>query len=545
MPQLVSVYVDVGAAPRDTFTYALAAGKTVERGSLVVVELGSRVRAGIVKGAHSGKVPRNLKTIRTVISRAPIMPPYFMGLAAFSARRWFSSTSNALFSFLPSAIAGVRRPLPALGALPLRWAHKPAPLVVEGSRAERWEWYKTFLARQSATTRAAVLFPNKELAQEFARTLPRKDVVLWQLGGVRGVKENFVRVREGKFRIVVGTRSASFCPYPLELVICDDPHHLGYFSDRAPRINTVSFLMERTTVEGARVVIGTGFRGYGLRLWQRARAVRTVHLSKFPPVRIVEHKLKLFEFSTLETIKDALKRHLPVIVFHNRSGKSRWKVCLSCNECQPTMGVTCRNCGGGKFVAVGFDVHDLAEELKRQLGARVAVIAGAQSQFSPGAQVAVGTRALFEHVLPEHFVGILVDPDTAFLNPRFDSIEELLEDIGDLRGARELMIQTRHPAHRFFTQWGSWRGLITQELIERRALDLPPYGRLIEIRQRKGVAAAVAALGQEARLGGLGTRVGSKSIFIRGSDPAVREFIIARQLPYKPQWQVIPEPRTH
>ncbi len=533
------VIVPSGKKKLSTLTYRGTRGFTLKTGALVRVPLGTRFVNGIVHSTGTNNT-KALKPIKTVLTDQALFPPFFMPLARLIAARWFTNFSTALVRCAPGALWTLKRPIPDLPPLPA-----PAPtaqplLIINGSLKRRWEHYATLLKSTWANKRILVLLANQELVREFCRFVDQVGIVAWEGRKVATAQGSWRAARRGEFRVLVGTRGALFCPYPVDLIICDNPHHLGFTSERAPRLQILPATLVRGRVEKSAVIIGSGMLPYGT----AGQTLKHVNLDRFPPATIIELKKPPLEISTLSHIRTALKTKEKVVIYHNRNGKSLHEVCLRCSAIRPASHAPCGQCGGANFKKIGFSVEGLARLLTTELEHKSVIVAGTQSHWPLSAPLVVGTRALFEHRFPETYVAVMIDPDPLLTSPRYTGIEELLEDFGELRGASHIYIQTRYPDHAIFKQWGAWDRVRSTDFAHRKTLHLPPFGRVVECRSlANSPTTAVQALAKKAGLARLGVRAEHNSLFLRGTHQRVAQFLEQEKLPESVRWRIIPEPR--
>jgi len=532
------VVVPSGKKQLSAFTYAGPPGVVVKAGALVRVPLGTRFVNGIVLGAGSVQL-RALKPIKTVLTDSSLFPPFFIPLARAIAERWFTNFSTALTRSAPAPLWTLKKPMPDLPAFPTSSKSSFSLRLVSGSVQKRWEQYRTLLKAARPNEKILVLLANQELVREFCEGLHQEGVVAWEGTGIGGGTGSWRIARRGQFQILVGTRSALFCPYPLDLIICDNPHHLGFVSERAPRLQILPAVLARAKLEKNTLVIGSGILPYGI----EGQTMDKTTLDRFPAATIIELKKAPFELSTLAYIQHALKAKQEVVVYHNRTGKTLHEVCVRCSAIRPISQATCGQCGGTQFKKIGFGVEELADLLTTELGLKPTIVAGAQSNWPSGAQLVVGTRALFEHPFPENSVAVMLDPDSLLTSPRYTATEELLEDFGELRGVNHIYIQTRYPEHAVFKQWGAWNTVRDTDLTHRKMLQLPPYGRMVECRLLANPPATVHALAERAEQAKLGVRIEQNSLFLRGKHQDVAQFLEKEKLPESDKWRIIPEPR--
>ncbi len=154
------------------------------------------------------------------------------------------------------------------------------------------------------------------------------------------------RIREGKARVVVGTRSAVFAPAQnLGLMILDEEQEHSYKSEQSPRYAAKEVAIWRGNKENALVLLGSA-----------TPSIETMYRAKqgdytlfcldhryngkaLPQVEMVDMKQELKDGNDLsvsrrlqECIWQAHENGKQSILFLNRRGNSRYAVCVDCGE---------------------------------------------------------------------------------------------------------------------------------------------------------------------------------------------------------------------
>ena len=165
--------------------------------------------------------------------------------------------------------------------------------------------------------------------------------------------ERFSLAREGKLDIMIGPRSALFCPFKNPgLIIVDEEHDTSYKSELSPGYETVECAVKYGELTGAKVVLGSATpqvasfykakRGeYGLCVLNDRAAG-----AEKPDVTIVdmrtefrEKNYSIFSRRLLGLIDDRLQKKEQVMIFLNRRGYSGF---ISCRECGEV--ISCPHC---------------------------------------------------------------------------------------------------------------------------------------------------------------------------------------------------------
>lgn len=111
--------------------------------------------------------------------------------------------------------------------------------------------------------RGIVLVPEISLTpqtiERFAARFPHKVAVLHSKLSIGEQFDEWQRVRNGEFDVVIGSRSAIFAPQPeLGLIVIDEEHEWTYKqSDKAPRYHTRAAALKLAEATGAVVILGS------------------------------------------------------------------------------------------------------------------------------------------------------------------------------------------------------------------------------------------------------------------------------------------------
>ena len=172
------------------------------------------------------------------------------------------------------------------------------------------------------------------------------------------------RIREGEFDVVIGSRGAVFAPQPdLGLIVLDEEHEWTYKQqDQQPRYHARDVALKLGELTGATVILGSAtpqIESYHkaasgayrlLEMPQRIAAQEDGQAGEglLPRVRLVDMREELkqgnrsvFSGALSRGIADALKKDEQVILFLNRRGAATFVQCRDCGYV-----ARCRRCAG-------------------------------------------------------------------------------------------------------------------------------------------------------------------------------------------------------
>jgi primosomal protein N' (replication factor Y) len=166
--------------------------------------------------------------------------------------------------------------------------------------------------------------------------------------------EQWYRIKAGKARIVVGTRSAVFAPVAgLALIVVDEEQDASYKQEEMPRYHARDVAVMRAKLAGATVVLGSATPS--LESYFNAKAGKyqllelpdRVEQRPLPAVEVVDMRQEFQQTGVepvisrklAEEVKERLDRKEQAMILLNRRGYSPVALCRSCGK---TM--ECNNC---------------------------------------------------------------------------------------------------------------------------------------------------------------------------------------------------------
>ncbi len=166
--------------------------------------------------------------------------------------------------------------------------------------------------------------------------------------------DEWVRIRRGQVRIVIGARSAVFAPLEnIGIIIMDEEHESTYKSDMSPKYDTLEVAVKRAKAFEGVVVLGSAtpsvISAYRAEqgIYKKIELKQRYNQIALPQVEIVDmrEELKLgnksiFSSALYSGMQKCLEEGQQIILFLNRRGYSTF---VSCRECGYVM--KCNECG--------------------------------------------------------------------------------------------------------------------------------------------------------------------------------------------------------
>ncbi|HLE63858.1 MAG TPA: primosomal protein N', partial [Pyrinomonadaceae bacterium] len=390
---------------------------------------------------------------------------------------------------------------------------------------------------------AMMLVPEIALTPVFSRRLRSEFgdlVAIFHSSLPKGERfDEWMRVKNGEARVVIGTRSAVFAPAKnLGLVIIDEEHESTYRQQDSPYYNGRDTAIVRAQKESAVVILGSATPS--LESFHNARTDKYCYLTltrrignrPMAEAQIIDMRdvfsrhgrPTVFSDELLEAIRNNQQRKEQTIILLNRRGFSSFVLCRSCGEtvqcpnCDVTLtyhrseGVIichycnhrepppsqCPNCGKKYIFYVGEGTEQIEQLLKDLFpDLRIARIdrdtTSRRSQFEKslldfGAgrlDMLVGTQMLAKgHDFPNVTLVGVVSVDAGLALPDFRAAERTFQLITQVagragRGERpgQVLIQTYHPNHYALRHACAqdYAGFYTEELRYRQNHLYPPF----------------------------------------------------------------------
>ena len=355
--------------------------------------------------------------------------------------------------------------------------------------------------------------------------------------------ESWSGIRNGKYRIVVGPRSAVFAPLENPgLIVVDEEHDSSYKQDDpAPRFHGRDAAIMRGKINDIPVLLGSAtpsVESYHNAIAGRYRLLELVGRpgkATLPTVRTIDMRsqrvggdLPYMSLPMKKAISQRMENGEQVILYLNRRGYSPYVKCedcgyvpgcpncnvkltyhrsglkLSCHYCGHVefAGDTCRKCGSSSFAYMGAGTQKVEESLPRLFdqvrpvrldsdtasGRRKAYrivekFAGREFNMLLGTQMVTKGLDLPGVTL----VGVLA-ADSELDMPDFRSSERTFAKLVQVAGRSgrvddkgEVLIQTFYPDLSFIASAAAqdYQAFYGEEIKSRKEYDYPPFVRLV------------------------------------------------------------------
>jgi len=354
----------------------------------------------------------------------------------------------------------------------------------------------------------------------------------------------WMRIKSGEAKIVVGARTAVFAPASdIGLIIIDEEHESTYKSDHNPKFETVDVAFRRSKYHNATLVLGSAtpsIVSYNRAMdgiYQLIEMKNRIGKSIMPEVNIVNMRDELRSGNSsiisrklLASIEQTVNNGDQVILFLNRRGFSTQVLCpecgyrMMCPDCDITLTYhkrdnaaichycgrkfkvpeICPECGNSTLSFIGTGTERLEETIEGLVpNAKVerfdldtaknsSEIKKTLRYFNCGkTNILVGTQILakgldFKNV---GLVGIILAdsslniPDYRSPERTFQLITQVSGRAGRECGKSKVILQTYQPEDDTIKKAANrdYYGFYEQELAHRRNMNYPPFSDIISV----------------------------------------------------------------
>jgi primosomal protein N' (replication factor Y) len=592
---------------KQSFTYLADEKGEGNIGKRAAAPFGRRELTGYIideKNEKPDGLPElQLKQIRRVIDKEPIFGAEEIELSAWLSSYYFSSQGEALAAMLPSGRRAGERP--SFGADELDDAYSSASALSlsqeqqaaldeitcggeeDAARTETggdsvhpsassspsknnfYLYGVTGSGKTEVFLRAAEYFLNLGksviyLVPEISLTHQAAEAVGKRFGAFAAMLHSemsgaarfteWMRIKRGDARIIVGPRSAVFSPVRgLGLIIIDEEHDNSFKSGSTPRYHARQVAMRRAAKSGAVLVMGSATPSAEAWKLMTEGRIRRLDLTKRlsggakPDIKIIslEHTNGCLTGELKEEIRKTALAGRQTILFLNRRGFAYFFHCavcgfeLMCKHCSVsltwhkgrgravchycgysvTAPASCPSCGSLEAGFIGFGTEMVEEEIRRafpELRVRRVDADSVQKKgaleetlafFRAGAiDILLGTQMVAKGL---NFHGVrlvgVIFADTGLHLPDFRAAERTFSLLVQVAGRAgrffpdgKVLVQTMRPGDDVIRRACAFdvEGFFEAELRHRREQNFPPYSRLVRLvaRSRDASRADAAAL---------------------------------------------------
>ena len=423
------------------------------------------------------------------------------------------------------------------------------------------------------------IFLTPQILSRFSEAFPNQTAAMHSQLTPRQKTRSWRQLLFGEKSLLVGTRSALFCPLPrLGLIVVDEEHDSSFKQDSKLLYHARDSAIMLAKILDIPIVLGSATPSltslyqakkgnyHLLRLTKRARNQPLPKMSladlKTPPPE--GHPFWLSGALRLK-IEETLAKGKQAALFLNRRGKAAAILCSGCGHVQkcPNCEISltlhgdehllchycsylekkpalCPSCRQAKWFERGLGTEGVERALKRffpkariiradrdAIDSRAEMEAFLQIVEQGKADLIIGTQMIAKGLdFPSiALVGLLL-ADMGFHFPDFRASERTLQILLQMAGragrkdSSEAVLQTFSPEHPslLFAKSHDYLGFAEEEMKSREKLSYPPFSRLCLFRVDS--AKQEAAREEAAALGRLARKTATKGMAVLGPGPA-------------------------
>ena len=570
--QYIDVVIDNQSVYTDTF-YTYRAPDEIRTGARLTVPFGTRKKLVDAYCVRTGVQPDfDVSKIREIASvdRERSLNGEMVDTAMWMRRRYGTKYIDGLKMF---AVQGKREPAskvkkedgpndPLFDLTPGQTAaaekicraveeQKGGVFLIKGvTNSGKTEVYMKAVEKAlSAGRTAVILLPEialaGQVAERFRKRFGSSEVATLhsRLKTSERLRE-WLRIRRGEARIVVGARTSVFAPIDnIGIIVIDEEHESTYKSDHNPKYETIDVAYKRASDHRAVLVLGSATPSIVSYYRAKTGVYRLIEMDEriggsiMPEPAVIDMRreavsgnLSVISQELAGQTDRALSRGEQVIYFLNRRGFSTQILCpdcgykMTCPDCGITLtyhrssnAAVCHYCGrkfplpgtcpdcGSKFIKyVGAGTEKVEAEVKRiwpearvsRFDIDTVASAGDPSRvikdFQSGkTDILIGTQILakgldFRNV---SLVGI-INADVSLNIPDYRSSERTFQLItqvagraGRTGGKSSVLIQTYDPESDIIREAaaGDYEEFYESELLHRSIMNYPPFSDIIHV----------------------------------------------------------------
>jgi primosomal protein N' (replication factor Y) len=505
--------------------------KQIRAGQRVWVSFGNRRLMGYVVGLSRTTNIKNLKPILELLDTAPIINKNMLLLTKEVSEYYCCSWGEVIETALPLAIRKGRKitqiQRPEKNRLKGRLIEPT--LIHDSGTKERWSIYLEAIKNVLSQNKSAIVilpdretvFKAKEIIQSHTEHTGSELVVLYR--NEPGEFKEWLKILEGKVKIVVGTRSSIFAPaVNLGLIIVDEEQSSIYKQDQVPHYHCRQAALMRAKLGKTQLILGSSSPSLEAVSLARQNKIKNIFIQRseenFPEIKIIDtsylstgfkKKNKILSKTLEGAIFSALNTKGKILLFLNRKGFATFISCrncgavlkcprcninlvyhfkenkLSCHYCNFKMDPLdiCPNCNAGYMRYSGIGTEKIESELSRIFPQAKITKYDPQKKFDINeADIFISTQSIRKETECDFdLIGVLAI-DNSLNRTDLRSSERtfsLLIDILKLT-SKKMIIQTTLPNHYCFKALldKNINIFYDEELKYRKQLNFPPYRHL-------------------------------------------------------------------
>ncbi|MCX5681663.1 MAG: primosomal protein N', partial [Candidatus Omnitrophica bacterium] len=412
---------------------------SVSVGHRVLVSFQTKTLIGYIVGFKEKSAFHRLKPISSVLDKNPALPPAMLELAKEFSQHYCCSLGHAIAAFLPVGFKKLKKEIIFSAFQENEKQTTPSETLLLHDFLFKHFWPILIERIQNTVAQGLgviILVPETyriaSVVQELkTRGMSAPITIFDKKLKDKEQIENWALIKEGKAKIVVGTRSAIFAPVvSLSLIVMMDESNFSYKQDQSPFYHARQVAMMRAKNENASLVFVT--RSFSVDLYnllkkkkitfvdaangEKPCAVQVVDLSNYK-----YGKAKVISIPLQYAMEKVLSQNGKILLVMNKKGFGSFGACskchhvLKCPHCDIPLTflyeqkkVVCRHCSyqapcpsvcpqcqGAYINFTGMGIEKLESEASRLFPkAKVVCYAKESSTLPSGFDILIATQAV-------------------------------------------------------------------------------------------------------------------------------------------------------
>lgn len=505
--------------------------KIIKTGARVWVSFGRRDKyVGYVVMLSPRSSIAKVKDISEIIDESPVLAEDLLRLTKELSLYYCCSWGEAIESALPEELRRGRKiPKIEIPSLSVGDSEEKT-LLHDLSPYGRQDIYIERIKQALDTGRQVLLlFPDIDRVIRFKDMLNRRlgiePAILFRKQ--RGFYSEWLKIKEGKVSVVIGTRSAVFAPlHNLGLMIIDEEQSSVYKQEQVPHYHAREVLFMRSKISKARLFLGSVSPSIEMLHLARKNQVKYYLLPRknaYPDIKVIpadyighrKKKRSLLSRFTQDCIALSLKEQGKILLFLNRKGYSTFASCqacgflltcqrcnsnlvyyfkeniLSCHHCNFKVGPPkiCPNCNSSYIIYSGTGTERIENELYRLFpNARIKLWNSAEKIRDSDANILIATSAIIGKPDFDFELTVMLGIDNYLNRMDLRAAEKSFALLSGvlLLTAKRMIIQSSLKEHHCIKAFVKQDSNIfyDYELKQRKELMFPPYAHLAMVKLR-------------------------------------------------------------
>jgi len=514
------------------YSVSLSFYRRIKVGMRVWVQFRTKRMLGYIVSLTKQTNIENVKPIIEIIDESPLLDKNMFLLTRELSHYYGCSWGEAIETALPEGLRKGRKiPNTPENKIIPQIDNQDVLLIHDLEGKARWDIYLKSIKETLNNNKSVIV-----LLPDINSVLKAKETITADLGISPGLLyrkqqrelEQWSKVREDKFNIIIGTRSGIFAPVNnLGLVIIDEEEDSSYKQDQVPHYHAREIAFMRIKIEKAKLILGStspSLESFYLAKKDKIRYILLPRIRNFPQIKIIDmrHKqrnLKQRDMILSRYLEDCISQVLDakgkILLFLNRRGFATFASCrqcgavlkcprcninlvyhfkdniLNCHYCNFKMPPQkiCPNCNSGYIRYLGLGTEKIESELSRVFPqARIKRLDSLKEIDIKDGNVFIATQSIIKRTnYSFDLIGIL-SIDNSLNRIDFRATEKtfgLLVALLNLT-KEKMLIETRLPKHYCFkaAEFKDINMFYDEELKQRKQLGFPPYQHLCLVKLR-------------------------------------------------------------